>query len=163
MNRLTFTDTQNRTIEVDVHRGDEIFITQRYPWLGAGWDGAIRFVPLTVLEDILSFCQEAMQQTRTKSGTAIIEHGITLKHNDMTIMACIELEGEGLISMRNTFKDEDDTTRRYVLKRIELPALAQAVAFGQTCRQEFQAPTPAPSEVQVPTIHTSNKQGGPNG
>jgi hypothetical protein len=139
MNILTFTDAHQRTIEVDVHRGDEIFITQRYPWLGPGWDGNISFVPLTMLEDILGFCQDAMQRSRTKSGTPIIEHGITLKHNDMTIMACIELEEQGMVSMRNTFRDVDDKTHRSVLKRNALPALAQAVAFGQKCREEWSA------------------------
>ena len=128
-----FTDAYGRTIEVHVNMGQELFIYQKYPGLQ---DSSIAFLPLTVLQDILAFCEECLQKPeKTTNGTKITRHGITYSHSNMQVTAYFELQG--FVSIKNSFPDADGTTFRSHIECLLLASLKEAVVFGKKCEQEF--------------------------
>jgi hypothetical protein len=132
-----FTDAHQRVVEVHVNMGRELCIYQRYPELrDTSWDSSIAFLPLTVLQDILTFCEECQQKPKeTTNNTKITEYSIALLQGDMEVKACFNLQG--FVSIKNSFPDVDNSTFRSHISNMLLATLKEAVAFGKTCEQEF--------------------------
>ncbi len=132
-----FTDAHQRVVEVHVNMGRELFIYQRYPELhDASWDSSIAFLPLTVLQDILTFCEGCQEKLKeTTNNTKVTEYGMTLLHGNMEVTACFNLQG--FVSIKNSFPDVDNTTFRSHISNMLLASLKEAVAFGKKCEQEF--------------------------
>ncbi|HEY1249402.1 MAG TPA: hypothetical protein VGE97_10475 [Nitrososphaera sp.] len=133
-----FIDANKRTIEVHVNMGREVSIYQKYPEQGTILDSSVAFLPLTVLQDILSFCEECQRNPKvTVNGTKITERSVALSCGNMQVIACFDLQE--FVSIRNSFPDADGTTFRSQISHLLLASLEEAVAFGKKCEQGFLA------------------------
>lgn len=134
-----FTDERQRAIEIHVNMGREVSIYQKYPELqDSSLDSSVAFLPLTVLQDILHFCEECQQRPKvTINGTKIAECSITFLCGSMQVTACFDLQE--FVSIKNSFPDADGTTFRSQISCLLLVSLKKAVAFGKKCEQERQA------------------------